>query len=131
MLQIRREMEADEGRARALGLSDEELAFYDAVAQNFAVLYDQAFLRDLIHDVVGTIKRNLKVDWTEPHRTDVKAAVQAAVKRVLRRRKVRDEDFDPFLAYILTQAQALYADWPVGEYDRVFTAWTPTRSNKP
>ena len=36
MLQIRREMEADEGRARALGLSDEELAFYDAVAQNFA-----------------------------------------------------------------------------------------------
>ena len=80
---------------------------------------------------MGTVKRNLKVDWTEPHRTDVKAAVQAAVKRVLRRRKVRDEDFDPFLAYILTQAQALYADWPVGEYDRVFTAWTPKRSNKP
>ncbi len=95
MLQIRREMEADEGRARALGLSDEELAFYDAVAQNFVSLYDQAFLRDLIHDVVGTIKRNLKVDWTEPHRSDVKAAVQAAVKRVLRRRGVRDRGLRP------------------------------------
>lgn len=116
MLQIRQEMEADEGRARALGLSDEELAFYDVVAQNFASLYDQAFLRDLIHDVVATIKRNLKVDWTEPHRSDVKAAVQAAVKRVLRRRGVRAEDFDPFLTYILTQAEALYAEWPVGEY---------------
>jgi type I restriction enzyme R subunit len=38
MLQIRHEMEADEGRAKALGLSDEELAFYDAVAQNFAAV---------------------------------------------------------------------------------------------
>ena len=116
MLQIRCEMEDDEGWAKALGLSDEELAFYDAVAQNFVGLYDQSFLRDLIHDVVGTIKRNLKVDWTEPHRTDLKAAVQAAVKRTLRRRGVRAEDFDPFLAYILTQAEALYADWPVGDY---------------
>jgi type I restriction enzyme, R subunit len=116
MLQIRREMEAEEGRARALGLSDEELAFYDALAQNFAALYGQKFLADLIHDVVGTIKRNLKVDWTEPHRSDVKAAVQAAVKRVLRRRGVRAEDFDPFLTYVLSQAEALYADWPVGEY---------------
>jgi hypothetical protein len=62
------------------------------------------------------MKRNLKVDWTEPHRADVKAAVQAAIKRVLRRRHVRVEDFDPFLTYILTQAEALYADWPVGEY---------------
>ncbi len=118
MLQIHREMEADEGRARALGLSEEELAFYDAVAQNFIAVYEPPFLRDLIHDVVGTVKRNLRVDWTEPHRADVKAAVQTAVKRVLRRRKVREEDFDPFLTYILTQAEALYAEWPVGEYVR-------------
>ena len=92
------------------------MAFYDAAAQNFVSLYDQTFLRDLIHDVVGTIKRNLKVDWTEPYRSDVKAAVQAAVKRVLRRRGVRAPDFDPFLTYVLAQAEALYADWPVGEY---------------
>lgn len=117
MLQIRREMEAEEGRAVALSLSDEELAFYDAVAQNFAGLYDQAFLRDLIHEVVGKIKRNLKVDWTEPHRSDVKAAVRAAIKHVLKQRNVRAEDFDPFLTYILTQAEALYAEWPLGEYD--------------
>jgi type I restriction enzyme R subunit len=115
MLQIRREMEADEGRAKALGLSDEELAFYDAVAQNFASLYDQAFLAGLIHDVVATIKPNLKVDWTEPHRADVKAAVRAGIKRVLKRRKIRAEDFDPFLTYLLSQAEALYADWPVSD----------------
>src|SRR5262249_7647928 len=90
-----------------------EIAFYDAVAENYATVYDQAFLRDLIHDVVLTIKKNLKVDWTEPHREDVKAAVRAAVRRVLRRRGIREEDFDPLLERIMQQAEAIYADWPL------------------
>lgn len=59
-----------------------------------------------------TIKKSLKVDWTEEHREDVKAAVRAAVKRVLRRREVREEDFDVFLDKIIEQAQATFADWP-------------------
>jgi hypothetical protein len=29
---------------------------------------------------------------------------------------MRAEDFEPFLGYILVQAEALYADWPLGEY---------------
>ncbi len=62
MIQIREEMEQADDRAEQLVLSSEELAFYDAVAQNYASLYDAAFLRDLIHDVVQSIKRNLKVD---------------------------------------------------------------------
>lgn len=59
------------------------------------------------------IKNNLKVDWTEPHRDDVLAAVRAAVRRVLRRRGIRPEDFEPFLDRFLKQAEALYADWPL------------------
>jgi type I restriction enzyme, R subunit len=77
---------------------------------------------------VQTIKRNLKVDWTQPHREDVKAAVRAAVRRVLRRRNVREEDFEPFLGYILVQAEALYADWPLGEYTMVESSTTTTAS---
>lgn len=63
--------------------------------------------------MVQTIKRNLKVEWTEPHREDVKAAIRAAVKRVLRLRKIRPEDFDQFLTFIMEQASALYADYPM------------------
>jgi type I restriction enzyme, R subunit len=112
MLRMRQDWEAEEQRAQQLGLSSEELAFYEAVAANFGALYDQAFLRDLIHDVVETIKRNLKVDWTEPHREDVKAAVRSAVRRVLRRRNVREEDFEPFIDQIMAQAETTYSDWP-------------------
>lgn len=113
MLEIRKDMEDSDKRAAELGLADDELAFYDAVAENYNELYDIDFLRELIHDVVQSIKRNLKVDWTEPHREDVKAAVRAAVKRVLRNRGVKAEDLDPFVAAIMSQAKALYADWPL------------------
>jgi type I restriction enzyme R subunit len=107
LLQIRKDMDSDERRAREMNLDPEEIAFYDAVAENYATIYDQAFLRELIHDVVLTIKKNLKVDWTEPHREDVKAAVRAAVRRILRRRGVREEDFDAFLERIMQQAEAI------------------------
>ena len=49
-----------------------------------------------------TIRHNLRVDWT-----------QAAVKRVLRKRKVRREDLEWFLTQVMEQAKASYADWPV------------------
>ena len=60
-----------------------------------------------------TVKPNLKVDWAEPHRDDVKAEIRAAVKRVLRKREVRAEDFDPLVERIMEQAEALYANWSV------------------
>ena len=113
MLEIRREMEDADRRAVALGLEADELAFYDAVAAGYDRVYEQTFLRDLVHDVVQAIKRNLKVDWTEPHRDDVNAGVRVAVRRVLRARGVRAEDFDPLMASIMAQAEALYAGWPV------------------
>jgi hypothetical protein len=61
---------------------------------SLAKIYDQEFLTSLIHDGVQAVKRNLKVDWTEPHRDAVRAEVRAAVGRVLRVREVRREHFD-------------------------------------
>jgi len=53
---------------------------------------------------------NRKADLKEPRRDYVNSAIRAAVKRVLQRRKIREEDLEPFLGSILIQAQALYAD---------------------
>jgi type I restriction enzyme R subunit len=113
MIKIRKVMTSDDRRREETGLADDELAFYDAVAATHEAVYEQPFLRDLVHQVVQAIKRNLKVDWTESHRDDVRAAISTAVKRVLRRNDVREEDFDPFIHRFMEQAQALYADWPL------------------
>jgi len=112
-IQIRREMLDDLNRARQLGLEEDELAFYDAVAEKVGDVYNDKFLCDLIRDVVATVKRNLKVAWTEPHREDVEAGVRAAVKRVLGKRNVKKKDFDPIVTRVMYQAEALYAEWPL------------------
>ncbi len=52
------EMDADDTLAKEL----------DAVTANFDTVYDVSILRDLVHDVVQSIKRYLNVDWTQPHR---------------------------------------------------------------
>jgi len=113
IIQIRDEMEADDQRAQELGLEEGELAFYDAIAANFGQVYGQEFLRDLIHDVVVSIKRSLKVDWTEPHRRNAKAAVRVAVKNVLRKRGVKAADLDGFVSAVMEQAEASFRDWPL------------------
>lgn len=112
MVQIRKDMDATEKRVAELGLTAEELAFYDAVRQSYATIYDEPFLRELVHEVVLVVKGNLKVDWTESHREDVKASVKAAVKRVLKRRGVKREDFEGLTNAVLIQATALWREWP-------------------
>lgn len=112
MIEIRKEMDGDDERTAELGLNEDELAFYDAVTANLEGIYEERFLADLIHQVVESVQRNLKVDWTQPHRSSVKAGVRLAVKRVLRQNDVRAEDLDRFVDLVLEQAEALYGDWP-------------------
>ena len=63
--------------------------------------------------VVQSIKRNLKVDWTQPHRDDVRAQIGIAVRNVLRRRGVSAPDLEQMTSEVMVEAQALYADWPL------------------
>jgi type I restriction enzyme, R subunit len=93
---------------RNLVLPPEEIAFYEAVASNFMTIYDQAFLRDLVHEVVETLKRNLKVDGTEPSREEVRAGVRSAARMVLRRKGIKEKDLEPFLGSVMVQAQELF-----------------------
>jgi type I restriction enzyme R subunit len=112
IIEMKKQMEENEKRAQMLHLSEEELSFYDAISQNRNTIYDSDFLCSIVHDVVQVIKNNLKVDWTQPHREDVKAGIRSAIKRVLRTRNVTVEDFEPLIKSIMTQAESMYADWP-------------------
>ena len=113
MIKIRQEMLSEDRRKTETGLSDEEIAFYDAISGLGEEAYDMPFLCNLVREIFQAVKRNLKVDWTKPHRQDVKAGVVAAVKMVLRRKKIKAEQFDFILNRVMKQAEALYEDWPM------------------
>ena len=113
MLEIRKDIDNEAARSKMLNLTPEEIAFYDAVAANVATLFDEKTLCDVIRDVVQNVKKNLKVDWTKPHREDVKAGVRAAVKNVLRKRGVKKELLDALTDKVILQAEAMFKDWPL------------------
>lgn len=64
-------------------------------------------------DVLQAVKRNLRPDWTQPHRSDVRAAVRYSVKMVLKRRRLRDDDREAFAERLLAQAEARFGNWPL------------------
>jgi hypothetical protein len=63
-----------------------------------------------VREIVQAVKRNLKVDWTKPHRENVKAGVKATVKLVLHRRGIQAEPFDFILNRVMEQTEALYEE---------------------
>ena len=82
---LAREMREASPRGEALGLSDDELAFYDALGVNDSavqVLGDET-LRDIARELVETVRGNVTIDWTL--RENVRANLRRLVKRILRK----------------------------------------------
>lgn len=115
MVEIRQKQMEDERRKLDLGLSDEELAFYDVVrlGAEIGLPTQDEWIASLVQDVVRAVRRNLKVDWTKAHRADVYAGVESAVKMVLRHHGVKGEQFHFLLARLMRQAKASYEEWPL------------------
>ena len=85
LIGLAHEMREANARGERLGLSDDELAFYDALGVNDSavqVLGDDT-LRDIARELVATVRGNVTIDWTL--RENVRANLRRLVKRVLRK----------------------------------------------
>lgn len=103
-------MQEDDKRTKELGLSEDELAFYDLLTANEKLLNETGPIQDLVHKVVASVKKNLQLDWTK--KEDARAAIRLAVKKELRG-KVPFSSLDDILKEVLEQAEGQYAAWPV------------------
>lgn len=86
-----RELRNVEHRAEKLGLSDVEIAFYDAVAQGREELEADEQLLEIAKGLVVTIKHNLSIDWGDHE--NAKSKIRASVRRLLRRRSFKPEEY--------------------------------------
>ena len=96
-----------------LGLSEEELAFYDALGVNDSavrVLGDET-LRDIARELVETVRGNVTIDWTL--RENVRANLRRLVKRVLRQHGYPPDKQETATRTVLEQAEVLSAGWAV------------------
>jgi type I restriction enzyme R subunit len=91
--------------------SDEEIAFYDALAENESAreAMGEPALRVIAHELVIVIKSNVTTDWT--HRDSARANIRRHVKRLLRKYGYPPDLQDAAVINVLQQAEALSASW--------------------
>ena len=98
-------------RGDQLGLHDDEVKFYDALANNESAvreLQDET-LKKIAQELTQNLRENLTVDWSE--RESVRAKLRLMVKRILKKYKYPPDQADNAVQLVLEQAEALGQDW--------------------
>ena len=111
LIELARDMREANARGERLGLSDDELAFYDALETNDSavqVLGDET-LRDIARELVGTVQRNVTIDWTM--RENVRANLRRLVRRILRKHGYPPDKQEKATLTVLEQAEVLSEGW--------------------
>jgi type I restriction enzyme R subunit len=104
--------EADR-RGEALGLTEDELAFYDALETNDSAVkvLGEPTLRDIARELVASVRANVTIDWTV--RENVRAQLRVLVKRILRKHGYPPDKQEKATQTVLEQAAVLSAEWAV------------------
>ncbi|HMM44145.1 MAG TPA: type I restriction endonuclease subunit R [Candidatus Macondimonas sp.] len=111
LIALARDMREAQARGEALKLSEDELAFYDALEVNDSavkVLGDET-LRDIARELVATVRRSVTIDWTL--RENVRAQLRVIVKRILRKYGYPPDKQEKATQTVLEQAALLSAAW--------------------
>lgn len=113
LIALARELRHSENRGKELGLTDDEVAFYDALAENGSAkeLIGDDKLRMIAQLLVERVKRSVSIDWTL--RENARAQIRVMVKRIL-----REYGYPPDLQKVATelvieQAEVLCKEWGV------------------
>lgn len=92
LIQLAKEIRAADERGEKLNLQKDELAFYDALADNpnaESLLGDQ-ILKQIAHELTESVRKNTSIDWQ--YKQSVQAKLRVMVKRILRKYKYPPDD---------------------------------------
>ena len=111
LIQLAKEMREANARGDALGLTEDEVAFYDALETNDSavkILGDET-LRGIARELVEAVRNNVTIDWTL--RENVCAKLRVLVKRILRKHGYPPDRQEKATQTVLEQAEVLSAGW--------------------
>lgn len=111
LIALAKDMREADRRGEAIGLTEDEVAFYDALETNDSavkVLGDET-LRTIAQELLKTIRNNVTIDWTV--RENVRAQMRVMIKRILRRYGYPPDKQARATELVLEQAEVLSRDW--------------------
>lgn len=109
LIELAKEIKSAEKAGSKIGLSEEEMAFYDIVSSTKKSDLKNGELKDLVKELVKIIKRDLSIDWT--NNETIKARIRANVRLLLLQRKIPSQESENILDLVYQQATALYRDF--------------------
>ncbi|HUX82057.1 MAG TPA: type I restriction endonuclease subunit R [Halothiobacillus sp.] len=98
-------------RGEELGLTEDEIRFYDALADNESAVRElnDETLKKIAHELTENLRKNVSIDWSV--REGVRARLRLMVKRILRKYKYPPDKQDEAVTLVLKQAEALSEAW--------------------
>jgi type I restriction enzyme R subunit len=117
LIELAKDLREADRRGEKLGLTDDEVAFYDALEVNdsaVAVLGDET-LRLIAQELVKAVRNSITIDWTV--RENVRAQMRVIIKRILRKYGYPPDKQARATELVLEQAEVLCRDWTEKGYD--------------
>ena len=111
LIEMAKKFRAAANRGEALGLTDDEVRFYDALADNESAVREltDETLKKIAHELTENLRQNITVDWSA--RESVRAKLRLMVKRILRKYKYPPDQQEAAVELVLRQAEALGEAW--------------------
>ena len=112
LLNLAKQIQASHAQGENLGLTAEEMAFYDAITkpENIKDFYENETLITLTRDLTETLRRNRTIDWEK--REPARAKMRMMVKRLLKKYNYPPEGMEAALQTVMAQCE-LWADNPI------------------
>lgn len=113
LIQLAKDIRAARQRGEEQGLSEDEIAFYDALVENESAIQMMGDdkLKLIAHELLVSLRENVSVDWA--HRDSARARMRVLVKRILRKYGYPPDLQDAAVQTVLQQAEALSSSWTV------------------
>ncbi|MBW2098991.1 MAG: DUF3387 domain-containing protein, partial [Deltaproteobacteria bacterium] len=111
LIQLAKDIRKAQTRGQELGLTNDEVAFYDALAENQSardVMGDEQ-LRFLAQELVDRVKQNVTIDWQV--RESARAQIRVLVKRILRKHGYPPDMQQRATELVLEQTEVLCQEW--------------------
>ncbi|MFN9278820.1 MAG: type I restriction endonuclease subunit R [Betaproteobacteria bacterium] len=111
LVQMAKKFREAAARGDQLGLSEDEVRFYDALANNESAVREltDETLKKIAHELAENLRKNITVDWSA--RQSVQAKLRLMVKRILRKYKYPPDQQETAVELVLMQARALGEAW--------------------
>lgn len=111
LIDMAKKFRAAASRGEELGLTDDEVRFYDALANNESAVRELSdeTLKKIAHELTENLRQNITVDWSA--RESVRAKLRLMVKRILRKYKYPPDQQEGAVELVLQQAKALGEAW--------------------